>query len=172
MQLDSARRDGIDGIAAEDVYETIERALVVLIRGSTRGRELLTDRGLARVTFPAYALLTQLLRRDEPATVTELARCLGLDKSTTSRQVAALERDGLIERVRTPADGRAVLIRLSPDGRRALTEEVTSRRAALRDLLSGWPHRDRAELARLLGTLTADLGLPGSAPFPSATPDR
>lgn len=46
----------------------------------------------------AAQLLVRVVENDEPETVTELAETTGLPKSTASRLVAALERQGLVQR--------------------------------------------------------------------------
>lgn len=56
---------------------------------------------------------------DEGTRLTELADRAQVTKQTASLLVAALEREGLVERVPDPADGRARLIRLSERGREA-----------------------------------------------------
>lgn len=56
---------------------------------------------------------------DEGSRLTELADRAQVTKQTASLLVAALEREGLVERVPDPADGRARLIRLSARGREA-----------------------------------------------------
>jgi DNA-binding IclR family transcriptional regulator len=50
----------------------------------------------------AAQLLVRVVQSDEPTSVAELAETTGLPKSTTSRLVGALERQGLVQR-----DGRA-----------------------------------------------------------------
>lgn len=49
--------------------------------------------------------------------LTDLAEQAQVTKQTASLLVAALEREGLVERVPDPADGRARLIRLTQQGR-------------------------------------------------------
>jgi DNA-binding MarR family transcriptional regulator len=56
---------------------------------------------------------------EEGTRLTELADRAQVTKQTASLLVAALEREGLVERVPDPADGRARLIRLSARGRDA-----------------------------------------------------
>ena len=51
--------------------------------------------------------------------LTELAEQAQVTKQTASLLVAALEEEGLVERVPDPADGRARLIRFTPKGRTA-----------------------------------------------------
>jgi DNA-binding MarR family transcriptional regulator len=56
---------------------------------------------------------------EEGTRLTELADRAQVTKQTASLLVAALEREGLVERVPDPADGRARLIRLSARGQEA-----------------------------------------------------
>ncbi len=58
-----------------------------------------------------------LLRRG-PSGLNELAAELYLDKSTTSRVVATLERKGYVTRASHPDDGRAVVLTVTSAGRR------------------------------------------------------
>src|SRR5918995_3865557 len=67
---------------------------------------------------PAQARLAQRIA-DDGTRLTELAERAQVTKQTASLLVAALEREGLVERVPDPEDGRARLIRLSARGREA-----------------------------------------------------
>ena len=81
-----------------------------------RVRQAMRDAGYD-VTV-AQARLAQRIA-EEGTRLTELADRAGVTKQTASLLVAALEREGLVERVPDPADGRARLIQLSPRGRQA-----------------------------------------------------
>ena len=81
-----------------------------------RVREAMRDAGYD-VTV-AQARIAQRIAEDGTR-LTELADRAQVTKQTASLLVAALEREGLVERVPDPDDGRARLIRLSPRGREA-----------------------------------------------------
>jgi DNA-binding MarR family transcriptional regulator len=81
-----------------------------------RVRQAMRDAGYD-VTV-AQARLAQRIAEDGTR-LTELADRAGVTKQTASLLVAALEREGLVERVPDPADGRARLIQLSSRGRQA-----------------------------------------------------
>lgn len=81
-----------------------------------RVRQAMRDAGYD-VTV-AQARLAQRIA-EEGTRLTELADRAGVTKQTASLLVAALEREGLVERVPDPTDGRARLIQLSPRGRKA-----------------------------------------------------
>lgn len=71
--------------------------------------------GATVATPHAYALL-ELLHRDAPMTVSELASKLAIDRTNVSRLCARMERDGELSRGPDPADGRAKALRLTPRG--------------------------------------------------------
>lgn len=56
---------------------------------------------------------------DDGSRLTDLARQAQVTKQTASLLVAGLEREGLVERVPDPADGRSKLIRFTRRGRTA-----------------------------------------------------
>jgi len=93
-----------------------------LIRRAARRMTQLYDDALAptglRIT--QYSLLANLDRRG-PISMTDLAGVLGMDRTTLTRNVAPLERDGLLE-LRTAGHGRTKLATLSARGRRRLRE--------------------------------------------------
>jgi DNA-binding MarR family transcriptional regulator len=70
-----------------------------------------------RVTV-AQARLAQRIAADG-SRLTDLAEQAQVTKQTASLLVAALEKEGMVERVPDPADGRARIIRFTPKGRNA-----------------------------------------------------
>lgn len=64
----------------------------------------------------------------EPMRVSELARRLGVTQQAASKQVADLERRGLVLRTPDPSDGRAALIEISALGSAAVDSSRTSRK--------------------------------------------
>lgn len=60
------------------------------------------------------------LDRAHPATAGDLARHLGIGKSTLSAALARLERLGYVRRARSPRDRRAVDLSLTDRGARAM----------------------------------------------------
>ncbi|MGD0604771.1 MAG: MarR family transcriptional regulator [Streptosporangiaceae bacterium] len=75
---------------------------------------------LTKVAADNDLSLTQLrvlaILRDRRVRMTALADYLGLEKSTMSGLVDRAEKRGLLERVPSTSDGRAVEVFLSPDG--------------------------------------------------------
>ncbi len=93
----------------------------------------------------------------------ELVPRLGFDKSTLSRQLAALRELGLVETAVDDADARARLVSLTPEGRRRLERVRTARRERFRAYLQTWDQDDLDRLAALLHRLNDDFLAPGTA---------
>lgn len=80
----------------------------------------------------------------------QLATALNVGPSVVSRQLAALERLGLITRGTDPDDGRAELISINDNGRSRLRDARGSMCRALGDRLDHW---DDDEIARAAATV-------------------
>ena len=89
--------------------------------------------------------------------LSDLAALRGFDASTMSRRVANLCDTGLMERHPDPQDGRAQLLSITGEGRRALTEERTRRVHLITESLGDWTPDEKSELARLLSRLNDSL---------------
>src|SRR5262249_59860279 len=85
----------------------------------------------------AYVILRQLDESGD-TNVGALASMLGLDGSTVTRQVAAMERDGLVERLRDPADGRGTVIVATAHGRSQLRVVRRARAELYEQVLADW----------------------------------
>ena len=101
--------------------------------------------------------------RDRKPTMHELARFLGLDKSSVTGLVDRAERRGLVARVPSTTDRRAVLVSLTDDGRSLVSQAAARFEADVSTLLSRLPQRERETLSRivsrLLVTHAADQGI-------------
>ncbi|MPZ81664.1 MAG: MarR family transcriptional regulator [Actinophytocola sp.] len=117
----------------------------------------LTMASLNKVGAEHDLSLTQLrvlaILRDRRLKMTDLADYLGLDKSTMTGLVDRAVKRGLLERVRNPTDGRAVDVRISPDGA-ALAERVYPRVVRLLSPMIGTlTPADQRRLRTLLETM-------------------
>src|SRR5829696_5078026 len=108
-----------------------------------------------------WALLLPL-ERDGAQRCSALAIKAGIDVSVASRQIAALERSGYVERRPDPVDGRANLLSLTPAG----VETIAVTRALRQDwalsALASWDEGDARILSDLLDRLVADLETAGA----------
>jgi DNA-binding MarR family transcriptional regulator len=98
--------------------------------------------------------LTQLrvmaILRDRRLRMTELARYLGLDKSTLTGLVDRAEKRGLVTREHNPADGRAVDVFLSADGARLAERLYDQIAQLLSPMTSTLGHTDQRRVQTLL----------------------
>ncbi len=143
--------------ALDAAVVSIEESIVTIVREATRPRlqeQVAAAAGVA-VERAGYGVL-RALADSGPLAVTALARQLGLDTSTVSRHVAALEGDGLVGRAEDPADRRVALLALTARGRRALGRLRAARHRLFADILAPWPAADREALAPLLERLASD----------------
>nr|BFD86352.1 hypothetical protein StreXyl84_57530 [Streptomyces sp. Xyl84] len=101
------------------------------------------------LSLVSYTLLGHLEERGG-CRATDLAAHYALDKSTVSRQVAALERTGLVERRLDPEDHRVQVLHLTDAGRQLLLQVTDSRRAAFQERLAQWPEEDLKRFADYL----------------------
>ncbi len=132
----------------EAANRQIEQQMTVLLRRVQR-IHLSTSDGEVNLERSAYGIMAKLA--DEgPQRLGALAAAFGLDPSTITRQVQALEELGLAERRNDPTDRRASILDLSAAGRTALEQTRTHRRARLQRALADWPEADLKDFARLL----------------------
>ncbi|WP_403548090.1 MarR family winged helix-turn-helix transcriptional regulator [Streptomyces iakyrus] len=132
-------------VHSADAVETIQREMTVFAR---RARAA-AGRMHPELSLVSYTLLGHL-EESGGCRATDLAAHYALDKSTVSRQVAGLERAGLIERRPDPADQRVQVLHLTRSGRHVLAQVTESRRAAFRERLAGWPEEDLSRFAEYL----------------------
>ena len=102
--------------AAGDAFSTF--AILILRVGAylaAAGDELSRPVGQTSARWQVLASID-----DEPATVAQIARTLGLARQSVQRIADALADEGLAAYEDNPAHRRAKLLRLLPDGRAAL----------------------------------------------------
>lgn len=97
----------------------------------------------------SWYLLLRILDRSGPADVGSLARELGLDPSTVTRQLSAIESAGLITRIPAPDDRRRIIATPTEQGLCRVRDAAVHRRELTEALLADWDEDARAELARV-----------------------
>jgi len=95
-----------------------------------------------------------------PRTMSALAQAEQVQPPTITRLVAEMEKDGLVERVRSEQDRRVLTMRATAEGRRLLEEGRRRRVARLAAALEALPAADRKLLARA-AELIEDVARPG-----------
>ncbi|MGW8352723.1 MarR family winged helix-turn-helix transcriptional regulator [Streptomyces wedmorensis] len=113
----------------------------------------------------SYTLLAHI-EEQSGCRATDLAAHYLLDKSTVSRQVAGLEKLGLVERRPAPDDHRVHVLHPTEAGSRILATAQTNRLAAYQERLKDWSAEDLAHFASYLLRYNAagTSGLPEGPP--------
>lgn len=119
-------------------------------------KQLRTTRAAAPQVHPAvdagaYPLLFNLA--GDPLRISTLAERVHTEMSTVSRAVAGLERAHLLHRIPDPADGRAHLVTLTPEGHTVLGLLHQQRQAWFTELLHDWSEDEVDQLLSLLRRL-------------------
>lgn len=147
-------RKGADGSEFDQAIEILEEQTSVLWR-----RERTTSHALAKNVHPemepaAYGILT-LLQREGSLRATDIAHSIGVGKPSVSRQLAALERLGLVSRQLDPDDARSHRVLLTPLGEQQLSTAQIGRRTAFTALMRSWKPEDVESLGSLIARLNS-----------------
>jgi len=107
------------------------------------------------------------LAHHETTSAKELAGELGLDSGYLSRILKGFEKHGLVERRRSPSDGRAADITLTPAGLEAFAHINARSRAEVGAMLERLGEAEQAEVVAAMQTVERLLGarLPRKAPY-------
>jgi DNA-binding MarR family transcriptional regulator len=132
----------------DDVAEVAD-SLIALMRSFGKARARILAAAEHDVEWSSHMVL-KCIQSCGQLRATELAEHLQSDPSTVSRQVAALVKDGLVERRADPDDGRASLLALTPQADSVLAEHDQIRLDFFAQVLDGWSD---AELRRFAGML-------------------
>ncbi|MFE5795359.1 MarR family winged helix-turn-helix transcriptional regulator [Streptomyces sp. NPDC056503] len=97
----------------------------------------------------SYTLLAHI-EDQRGCRATDLAAHYLLDKSTVSRQLAGLEKLGMVERRPAPEDHRVQVLHPTEAGLAVLATAQANRRAAYQERLKDWSSEDLARFADFL----------------------
>jgi DNA-binding MarR family transcriptional regulator len=145
--------------AREGQVDRLEEQLALFHRRSRRFLRSFATRVHPDMDASTYAVLL-VIAQAAPLRLNELAEEFGLDKSTMSRHVSTLIQLGLVQRDPDPLDGRAFLLRPSPDGQSRLASATAARRDEWRGRLDGWSTAELTEFVVGLTRLNSDLDRP------------
>jgi DNA-binding MarR family transcriptional regulator len=132
----------------DSVTEQIEQQMTILLR-RVQSIHISTSSGEMDLDRSAYGILCRLA--DEgPQRLGALATAFGLDPSTITRQVQALEKAQLVHRRPDEVDRRASILDLTEEGHVVLQHTRAYRRERLEEMLTEWSRNELEEFARLL----------------------
>jgi DNA-binding MarR family transcriptional regulator len=142
-----------NGVITTATADELMDVLRTIVRASRSARQLPLEEDL-----PAWTVaVLSLLAREGEQRLGRIAAHLEVDPSVASRQVAALEQLGLVQRRPDPADGRAQLFAASDTGLATLTDYRELRARWVADALEGWDDAEVAQLVNRFDLLVGDL---------------
>jgi DNA-binding MarR family transcriptional regulator len=140
----------------------VNLALIHLYRGLMRQVELATGMSQSRLDIIRALYTAEMTQAD-------LQHQLGVEGPGITRLVKQLEAEGLVTRRPDPSDNRYTRVALTPAARKLHARADLAKFAQTfgAQLMAGLTARERAELLRLLGKVSANL-----AALRTATDDR
>ncbi|MDX3641780.1 MarR family winged helix-turn-helix transcriptional regulator [Streptomyces sp. MB09-02B] len=154
---------GVDDV--DEVTRAVLTASRLLVAISARSLAAVEE----RVTLPQFRMLVVLSVRGATKLVV-LADQLQVAPSTAMRMVDRLIAAGLADRQTNPDNRRETLLRLTDEGRRAVEEVMTRRRAELATVVERLAPRQRAALVDALTAFNAAGGEPAAPATDGADP--
>jgi DNA-binding MarR family transcriptional regulator len=153
--------------SAAEVAANLARAQMALLAEIERPpREA---HGLSASAFQTLAILDGA---GEPLPGHVIAERLLVSSASMTSLADTLERRGLVERRPHPTDRRKVLIHITPDGQRAVDQQLPAIHAVITQAISTLAESDREHLLTSLTTIRAQLSLTAGQPLPPAKPRR
>jgi len=149
MQL--AQEPLVPGVERDSSAQELLEGVSSLIRAvrCIDHKHLMPGNGLRR----SDASVLKVLMRDGEQRGGEIAAKLGVDASVVSRQLTALEADGLVSRRPDPADARVGLVRVSDAGQARLQDLYAAYTKQLRAALADFDDDALGEAAQVLQRL-------------------
>jgi len=127
------------------------RAESVLTRWAREFHHSEGDTGLSVERIELLAYLEK--HPGSQVTAGEVAEALSVSRPAVTRTVNRLEEDGLIRRLENSLDGRSVVLRLTPAGRRAVNRARANRVRIMASRLRGRSERELSQLEQGLRIL-------------------
>lgn len=152
----------VEPVADRSAVVAVADNFVTLVRSFMRTRAQHMAAAADDVEWAAQMVLKSLAAVG-PARSSTLAEHMYTDPSTVSRQVAALVKEGLVERRADPDDGRACLLVLTDAATEVLARHEQTRVDYFATMLADWSERDLNRFADLLQRFTDDYQAASSA---------
>lgn len=139
---------------AENVLSTPGHLISLAARGFAR----LSESRLKPLGFGVGHLPVLIaLQNGIASTQRDLARFAKIGQPPMAQMLTRMERDGLIERTRDPADGRSSHIVLTSVAQERMPEAITALFDGNSEAMSGFTDEEAAQLVSLLTRLIANL---------------
>lgn len=155
------------GVFDPDTHRALFALRATAQRVNDRANEWLAPLGL---TVGKYNYLVALASSESRSrTLNEIGSLIHTSSATVTGMIAALERDGLVERENNPADGRSTIARLTPSGEALLRQAMTPHQRNIEAAMKDFSRTERRQLFALLLRLGAGFG-PAPESEPGITP--
>jgi DNA-binding MarR family transcriptional regulator len=135
----------------DEVAAAVENELTLLSRYHAHAQ-----RAGFQLDRSAYLLLGRL-ELEHPLSLKQLAEAFRLDISTINRQIGALLKRGLVERVPDPDGGMARKVEATALGLEQLHADRALGRKGVERIIAEWSDHDRGELRRLLTKFNGEI---------------
>ncbi|QWS32507.1 MarR family winged helix-turn-helix transcriptional regulator [Curtobacterium aetherium] len=133
-------------------------ALTRLEYASTSLRNRLRDRiGISGADLSVLQYVWRARRGARSVRVKDLTAHLGLTGPAVTGIIDRLERQGMLQRVPNPEDGRSRFIQLTPGQEGVFAAALDSTNEQLHELLSSFSERERRRLVRIVDRIVAAL---------------
>jgi len=139
---------------------TLESALRLVFRTMKRPHNWarLAKQAGVDIDRPAATILhTLVAHQNESCRVHDLATLLGIEAPSVTRKTQELEQAGYLRRVPDPHDGRAISLRITPQGRAVSTKLWEAQREIISQALSHWQTAERQQFIALFERFSNDL---------------
>ena len=126
------------------------RALEALVRAEMRvTRRLAHELERRGASATGFSMLVVLYSAGGATELRLLRQRLGLSKANATEVIRTLECRGLVTRMQSLRDGRAVVISLTPGGEALLEDAFPGHARRVRDAFTALDEQEKRELARL-----------------------
>ncbi|OPA80286.1 MarR family transcriptional regulator [Paenibacillus selenitireducens] len=133
----------------QELIEKLDLEMAMLIR---KASSMAVEKRLGNLDRSGYLILHYLSRRSSQG-IKALAEEFRLDASTMSRQIAALEGKGYVERLPDPNDGRASLFQITDLGSLEFSKAKEARIHRFHELFESWTEEEGLQFMELIGRL-------------------
>jgi DNA-binding MarR family transcriptional regulator len=152
--MSSLHEAEVVGPPIEDVSAVADN-FSTLMRSFLKARKQMLAAAAHDVEWSAHIVL-KCLASEGALRSSAISELIESDPSTVSRQVAALVKDGLVERRADPEDGRASLLVLTEKADQVVRDHDDVRDSHYAKMLAGWNGSDLRVFADLLERFTED----------------
>lgn len=142
----ATRKYGKKADLALDTWVKLARAFSTVYK---KENAQIRSYGLTQPQFSALECLGHL----GPMTIGELSKKMLVSGGNMTVVIDNLEKEGLVERIHSQQDRRAILVQLTPKGKQLFEEVFVKHAAYLADLFSVLTEEEQRELGRLLKKL-------------------